>query len=373
MRVYKRGRYYSYNFVFDGMHDQISKLTNKIVAQGAEAIHKSELAQARAGIVRRKPAPLLKEFQSDFLEMVALQRKPKTHSSYGTCLSNLLPWFGGSRLSDISAEAIAEFKESRLRDGRRGTTVNRDLACLRRVLSIAMKRGLIEFSPLVARRVEFLPEDQRERVLTFVEEKAYLRVAKQPLWDVATSILAMGLRPEEVFTAHSQHVHPGANPRYAHVPGGNPPKARRDVPITKTALPVSRRRFAEANGGYLFPLRVGNVKGCDRTKPMTTVQKAHEQALKACKIKPAFRLYDLRLTYGTRAIEAGIDPLTPAKLMGHADLKTTQRCVHLSKRHLVRAPAYTEQFRAERELAEAEAEAAQRVQGERNGLKERVQ
>lgn len=373
MSVYKRGRYYSYNFVFDGRHHQIStKLTNKIAAQRAEAIHKSELAQARAGIVKRKPAPLLKEFQADFLEMVAVERKPKTYSSYKTCLANLLPWFGGSRLGEISAEDIADFKESRLRDGRRGTTVNRDLNCLRRVHSVAMKRGLIESSPFTAHRVEFLPEDQRERVLTFTEEKAYLRAAKQPLCDVAVVMLEMGFRPEEVFTMHSQHVHLGANP-YVHVPGGKTPKARRDLAITKNALPVVRQRFTNAKGGYLFPLRVGHAKGYDRTKPMTTVQKAHEEALRASKVKPAFRLYDLRHTYGTRAIEAGIDPLTLAKLMGHADLKTTQRYVHLSKRHLVQAQVRTEQFRAEREIAEAEAEAAQLARDERVGLKERVQ
>ena len=291
-----------------------------------------------------------------------LERKPKTHRSYKTCLANLLPSFGRKRLDEISAEGIAEFKESRLRHGRRGTTVNRDLACLRRILSIAMKRGLIESSPFAARGVEFLAEEGRERILAFTEEKAYLGVAKQPLCDVAISILEMGFRPEEVFKVHSLNVHLGANP-YVHVPKGKTPKARRDVPITNNALPIFRRRLAEAKGGYLFPLRVGHAKGCDRTKPMTTVQKAHEEALRASKIKPAFRLYDLRHTYGTRAIEAGVDPLTLAKLMGHADLKTTQRYVHLSKRHLVQAQARMEQFRAEREIAEAES--AQRSHGER--------
>jgi hypothetical protein len=42
--------------------------------------------------------------------------------------------------------------------------------------------------------------------------------------------------------------------------------------------------------------------------------------------------------------------------MGHADLKTTQRYVHLSKRHLMDAQTKMEQFRIEREIAEAEAE-----------------
>jgi hypothetical protein len=53
------------------------------------------------------------------------------------------------------------------------------------------------------------------------------------------------------------------------------------------------------------------------------------------------------------------------KLMGHADLNTTSRYVHLSKRHLADAQKKIEQYRAAREIAEAEA--AQRVSGTLQG------
>jgi integrase len=43
------------------------------------------------------------------------------------------------------------------------------------------------------------------------------------------------------------------------------------------------------------------------------------------------------------------------RLMGHADLKTTSRYVHLSNRHLGEAQKRIEVYRAEREIAEAEA------------------
>jgi len=53
-------------------------------------------------------------------------------------------------------------------------------------------------------------------------------------------------------------------------------------------------------------------------------------------------------TYGTRAVEAGIDLFSVAKLMGHADLSATQRYVHLSKGHLEDAQKKIERFRARR-------------------------
>jgi site-specific recombinase XerD len=79
---------------------------------------------------------------------------------------------------------------------------------------------------------------------------------------------------------------------------------------------------------------------------MTELEPAHQMALRKSGIEPPFRLYDLRHTYGTRAIEAGIDVFSVAKLMGHADLDTTQRYVHLSKGHLEDAQKKIERFRA---------------------------
>jgi integrase len=140
--------------------------------------------------------------------------------------------------------------------------------------------------------------------------------------------------------------------RFVHVPDGKTPNAKRDLAVTAKVLPVLRRRLRKAKGEYLFPFRVGG--GHDWTQPMKQLQPAHRKALLDSGV-PAFRLYDLRHTYGTRAAEAGTDPLTLAKIMGRADLKTTQRYVHLSKSHLAQAQANIEQFRAAREIAEAEA------------------
>jgi site-specific recombinase XerD len=88
---------------------------------------------------------------------------------------------------------------------------------------------------------------------------------------------------------------------------------------------------------------------------MSELHPAHYAALDESKIEPRFQVYDLRHTYGTRAIESGTDSLTLMRLMGHADLKTTSRYVHLSNRHLAEAQKRIEVYRAEREIAEAEA------------------
>lgn len=290
--------------------------------------------------------------------------KPKAHLRYavsmglpdakkGKPVCNLSAHFATRPLDEIRADAINRYKEARLAEGRSSSTVNRDLACLRRILSKAVQLEIIPSSPFFARRVEFLREKGRERILSFDEERRYLAVAKQPLRDIAIFMLEMGLRPSEVFVLRRENLHLWAVSPYVHILGGKTQNATRDVAVTAKALLVLKKRLSEAKGPYLFPLRAGT--GFEWDRPMTTVHKAHREALEKSGVNPPFQIYDLRHAYGTRAIEAGMDSMTLARLMGHADLKTTQRYVHLSKRHLAEAQTRIEQFRAVREIAEAEA------------------
>src|SRR5260370_28042962 len=198
MRIYKRdaSRYYWYEFIFSGRrYQESSGFTNKIAAQRAGEIRRTQLAEGRAGIVRKKVVPLFREFAEQFLETAQLECKPKTYVFYGDRIRQLRPWFGAKRLDEITAPAIREFKESRLKQGLRGTTVNRDLGTLRRVLGLAVKDGILQSSPFFARQIEFLPENGCERVISLAEAKQYLESASPLLHAVAVIMLEIGLRP----------------------------------------------------------------------------------------------------------------------------------------------------------------------------------
>ena len=378
MAVFKRSGspFYQYDFTFEGRRYWGStKHRNKESAKRHENILREKLANSRSGIVERKPVPVFRVFAKDFLQRVKLELRPKSYTRYRDSLGlvtkddkdteregALMSWFGCKRIDEITADEIERFKQSRMEEGLSPCTVNRDLACLRRILLFAVKLDALATTPFVAHKVRFLRENRRERILNFEEERHYLAAAMQPLRDVATLILEMGLRPEEACSIRCEDVHFYASTPFLHVPFGKTKNAVRDVPLTAKAKDVLTARVSKARGDYIFPLRRGKASatnplkdGLDWTRPMVELHPAHYAALGKSNIVARFQVYDLRHTYGTRAIEGGTDPLTLMRLMGHADLKTTSRYVHLSKRHLADAQKRIEEYRAAREIAEAEA------------------
>jgi integrase len=365
MSLYKRpdSGVYWYEFLFGGRRYRGStKHTNCRAAERVENTLKIKLANSRSGIEELKPVPAFRDFSKRFLEMVKPELRPRGgYHTYESSVRILLPDFGPKGLEEITPAMIQEFKEKRLRAGRTGATVNRDLATLRRIFSIALKLDIVRGTPFAARRVEFCKESGRERVLTFTEELSYLAKATQPLRDVATLIVETGLRPGEACAVRREDVHLFAATPFLHVPEGKTENAIRDVPLTARAVEVLTRRLADARrvehqkklkADFLFPVRIGT--GHDWQRPMNELEPAHQRALKLSGMK-SFRLYDLRHTFASRAVEAGMDALTLKDVMGHADLKTTSRYVHLTFRHLAEALTRVEQFRAVREIAEAEA------------------
>ena len=73
--------------------------------------------------------------------------------------------------------------------------------------------------------------------------------------------------------------------------------------------------------------------------------KGHDAAVRRSKIKPPFRLYDLRHTYATRAVMAGVDLPTLAALLGHTSIQMTMRYVHPAEKHKREAVNKLESFK----------------------------
>ena len=341
MSVYKRGGVYWYDFWFHGQrYRESTGLNNKAGALRAEAIRKAELAEGRAGIIRRKACPTFESFvKSEFLPWSGSEHQghPNTHKRYIVSSKPLLGFFGRYRLDAITPGLVEKFKL--FRSGEISTAgTNRDLAAMRFMLNFAIRQEYLIKNSVSG--VRFLPEGPGSmRLVSHQEQGRYLAEAKPPLQEVAVLILETGMRPEEVYTIQKENVHLAK--RYLFVPSGKTRFARRNIPLTEKALEVLESRLANARAPYLFS------QARDSNRPLNSVQRLHECALRKASIQPRFRVYDLRHTFGSRSAMAGVDLGTLRELMGHSKISTTMRYVHPTPEHKREAVRKLEQFNIE--------------------------
>ena len=341
MSVFKRGSVYWYDFQFQGQRIRESTgLRNRTVALRAKAIRKAALAEDRAGFRRRQTAPVFREFVvKEFLPWSEQQLKdrPRSYVRYLVSSKPLISHFGKMRLDAITPGDVEKFKMARARSVTTATT-NRDLAALRVMLNFAIRHEYLKKNSVS--QVKLFPERPGVmRVVSHEEQKRYMAVANPLLQDVAMLMVETGMRPEEVFTIQRKNVY--LKNGYLFIPRGKTRYARRNMPLTGAAAEVLKSRLVSAKGTYLFPHRR------DPCLPLTTIQKAHDLALRDAAIDPPFRLYDFRHTFGSRAAMAGVDLPTLKELMGHSNISTTMRYVHPTPEHKRMAVQKLEKFNLE--------------------------
>jgi integrase len=359
MSIFKRGKVYWFHFWSDGRHFQSStKQGNPRVARQIESACRTRLAKEGVGICERKPIPVFPDAMRDFLSWSQAEHAahPRTHQRYQTSSVALLRYFKSRRLDSITAEDVENFKAVRSRSlGKRTkrllrpASVNRELACGKAMYNFVSKSGVLLENPFRGGRrggVKFLDENNEQtRVLTYDEQKKYLAAASQPLKDIATLMLETGMRPEEVYRMERKNVHLGEG--YVFNPFGKTKAARRKVNLTTEALDLLKRRLAAIKGRCLFP----HEKDPDR--PMLKANNAHEGALRRSGLT-AFRLYDLRHTWATRAAMSGIDLVSLAAMLGHARIQMVLRYAHPTEQHQAEAMKRLEKFNAVQQVAEYE-------------------
>jgi integrase len=164
-----------------------------------------------------------------------------------------------------------------------------------------------------------------------------LAKASQPLKDIARLMLDTGMRPEEVFRIECENVN--LFQRTIFNPFGKTETARRKLAMTEDVFQIMKHRITNSKGRYVF------ASPDDLTRPIGSVRKAHDAAVRRAGIKPVFRLYDLRHTYASRAAMAGVDLPTLAALLGHTNIQMTMRYVHPAEEHKREAASKVEAFK----------------------------
>jgi integrase len=344
--VYRRGKVWWYSFEFEGRRIQESSgFTNKKRAIDAEAIRRAKLLERRAGISRRKLPPKFEEFVPVFLNWSGHQHRPKTYQLHANNTKSLKRFFDSKWLDEITPGMVEDFKLARVQEKRwgekderniSGVTVNRALATLRLLFNYAERCGYQLPNPV--KDIEFYQEPKHLRTISLEEEIAYLAEASQPLKDIARVILDTGMRPDEVFRIEFASL--DFSQRTIFNTFGKTPAARRKLTMTDEVFSILKDRAIKAESRYAFP------SPDSPEKPIGRVHKAHDGAVARAEITPRFILYDLRHTYASRAVMAGVDLPTLAALLGHTSIQMTMRYVHPAEEHKKEAAGKIDIYKA---------------------------
>ena len=277
-------------------------------------------AEIEAAKAERRTGPLFRDFADEFMRRQARRWKPATRRSNAAALrGQLLPAFGATRVADIARADVQRWFDAM--SGAPGTA-NRALP----VLSVMMTQAeLWDVRPQGSNpcrnmrwhrmkpRERFLSPDELKRlgfVLDHADDRQAAAAIRLLLFSGARSSEITGLQWDWVRGTRAVLPDSKTGPKAIQLP----PPAR----AVLQGLPRTSR--------FVFP----NAEG---SGPMTDLG-GRWRKLRATAGLDDVRIHDCRHTYASHAVMSGLDLYTVGRLLGHADLASTERYAHLADEHV---------------------------------------
>jgi integrase len=185
MMVYSEKWYISYYFGHKKRRKAVAQ--QQRVAEAALGKIKGEIHEGR--FFNKVASISWATAVKDFKKWIETNVRPKTKEMYLNSLKNLEPYFSPYTLEKITPQLVEFFKDERKKDGVKPATINRDLATLKRIFSLAetqwtTKEGQPYIEVNRIRKVKLLSEKdyKRSRWLTLEEIEKLLTACYCPLF-----------------------------------------------------------------------------------------------------------------------------------------------------------------------------------------------
>lgn len=229
-------------------------------------------------------------------------------------------------MADITPKLIVEYKSSRYEAGLKPASINRELATLKKAFNLAVKEWEWCRENPVSRVSMERENNTRDRWLSVEEEGRLLPHCTAWLHDLVTFALHTGMRMDEILELTWRGV--DFNRRTVAVVRSKNGE-RRTIPINETVLSVLRQK------SKVQSLRTELVFCSHAFTPMESghLRRSFRLALSKAKIED-FHFHDLRHTFATRLVQAGVDIYKVQRLLGHKSPIMTQRYAHHSPESL---------------------------------------
>jgi integrase len=242
---------------------------------------------------------------------------------------HLMPFFGDVPLSKISSFEVERYKRSRVNEGTKVGTVNRELAALSHLFSKGVEWGWIDKRPATIRRY---PEERgRITYLTVEQIKRLIEASQQDQNPQIYPFIVIGLetsmRKTEILSIRREHV--DVQRRVIYIPQAK--AGAREQPMTAHLATFLHEYMAVLPHGtpWLFPSMAA------KSGHTIDIRKPFRRVVAAAGLNPDEVVrHTLRHTAITHLVQAGVDLPTVKRISGHKTLSMVERYSHQNGAHI---------------------------------------
>ena len=304
--------------------EQVRKRTMELRGQIAIGEDPREIKQVLRAM------PTLKDFVYDrYLPFVkGYKRSWKTDESL--LRNHIIPRLGKLHLDEIQRQDIIAMHHERLACGAAPGSANRLLIMTRYIFNLALRWDVPGITKNPSAGISLFEENnKKERYLSHEETprlyKAVLHSENTMLQYIIPMLILTGARKRELLDAKWEDF--------------DLPRQSWRIPMTKTGKP----RRVPLSGGVLQLLASIPRHDCDwvfpnpkTLKPYVSIFYSWNTARKAAGLADV-RIHDLRHSFASFLVNSGRTLYEVQKILGHTQVKTTQRYAHLSQETLIEA------------------------------------
>ena len=341
--IFLRGRIYWIRYAgLDGKVIRESSHGDKFrEAEDLLIKRKRSVKEGKQPEIRRIANHTFNELVTEYLKWAERQRGYKQKENI---INQLKAVFGNLPLRRFSTMLIEQFQTERLHKGNKKVkigeneiyqpnkpaTVNRLLATLKHMFTKAVDWYMVEEETLKrVRKVKLLKENNRRlRYLSKDECQNLVNVCDKHLKPIVITAINTGMRRSEILNLQWSNV----DLKYGFILLDDTKNGdRREIPINKTleASFLDSSFVRRIDTPYVF-------YDTSTGKPYKDVKRSFKTACKRAGIQD-FHFHDLRHTFASHLVMAGVDITTIKELLGHRTLTMTLRYAHLAPAHKVKA------------------------------------
>jgi len=323
MGLYLRGSVWWMRFIDPNTGKQVRRSTETDDEELAKRIFDKIKGQVAEGKwFERLPGQdytfkeLIEKYLVDYAER---NKAASTYKRDCSSAKKLVPFFGFYRVTDVNPRMLSAYKAHRRKEGASPRTVNMELTLMSHAYEIAIREWEWVKDNPVKRVTKEKVRNFIERWLTHEDEEKLVKVSSAWLQDIIVFAINTGLRQSEILDLKWSQID---LTRRTLTILEQKNQGVDTLPLNRTTLQLLGKRATDSGmRGYVFP-----SENCTRMDNRNLLR-AFYKALKRAGIEN-FRFHDLRHTFATRLVQAGVDLYSVQKLGRWRDTSMIMRYAH---------------------------------------------